>query len=80
MKKFLLSTAVLAVLGLAGCAVDPNYANSYPKVAADRDAEPITGTRLPKPTTEKLVKAVGNKDYKDEQPKSIHNDGPKGAN
>lgn len=77
MNKVLLSAAIMTAIALSGCASDPGRASAYEKVAADRDAETITGSRLPRPTTERLVKSVGNKDFKDEQIKSIHNEGNK---
>ena len=77
MNKYLVSAAVITAIGLAGCASDPGKASGYEKAAAERDAETITGSRLPRPTTERLVKSVGNKDFKDEQIKSIHNEGNK---
>jgi outer membrane lipoprotein SlyB len=77
MNKFLLSAAFMTAIGLSACASDTGTAGAYEKAAADRDAETITGSRLPRPTTERIVKSVGNKDFKDEQIKSIHNEGNK---
>ena len=78
MKKYLASGVIRAVFiaagGLSGCAVDPTYLNVSAKARVETEGEALTGTRLVKPTTERLLKQVGNKDYKDEQIKSIHND------
>lgn len=78
MKKYLANgvpgIALIAAVGLSGCAVDPTYANVSAKSSVDAEADVLTGSRLARPTTERLLKQVGNKDYKDEQIKSIHND------
>ena len=78
MKKYLANgvfgVAFIAACGLSGCAVDPTYANASAKSSSDAEADVLTGSRLARPTTERLLKQVGNKDYKDEQIKSIHND------
>ena len=74
MKKLLACTALVGAFGLGGCAVDPNYQTVGANAAAEGEAEVLTGTRLARPTTERLLKKVGNKDYKDEQIKSLHND------
>ena len=52
--------AVAMVMLLGGClSVDQDYANRT-LLAQGKLA---TGTRLAKPTTERVVKAVGNKEY-----------------
>jgi hypothetical protein len=75
MNKYLASAALIGAFGLGGCAIDPTYQTVSAKTVEEGDAEVLTGTRLARPTTERLLRRVGNKDYKDEQIKSLHNDG-----
>ena len=74
MNKYLASAALIGAFGLNGCAMDPNYQTASANAVEEGDADVLTGTRLARPTTERLLKRVGNKDYRDEQIKSIHND------
>ena len=64
MRKYLLSAAVLGLFALSGCATDPGYAEAK-RVAIEKNGQPdaLTGSRLVKPTTERVVKAVGNNEY-----------------
>lgn len=80
MNKVFASAVLISLFGLGGCAADPTYSASRAKAADSEDVEVLTGTRIPRPTTERLVKGVSNKDYKDEQIKSMYNEPQKGAN
>ena len=65
MNKFLSVGLVVGLLAAGGCAgVDAGYAEAK-KTAAAQGEEPnlLTGSRLSKPTTERVVKAVGNNEY-----------------
>lgn len=65
MDKLLIIVVTSSLLALGGCAgVDPTYADAK-KVATANGDEPnlLTGSRLSKPTTERVVKAVGNNEY-----------------
>jgi len=64
MKKYFAGAVVLSLFALGGCATDPGYAQA--KAAAiekNGQADAITGSRLVKPTTERVVKAIGNNEY-----------------
>ena len=64
-NKLLIIAVTSSLLAFGGCAgVDPTYADSKKAAAANGD-EPnfLTGSRLSKPTTERVVKAVGNNEY-----------------
>ena len=66
MNKFFAVTFLIGIVGSAGCASTAEteaYQKSRVSKAADNDA--LTGSRLVKPTTERMVNAVGNKDYKE---------------
>ncbi len=67
MKKLLVCAVVVGVAGLAGCATTEE-SEAYQKYRASRDAgqETLVGSRLVKPTTERLVKAIGNNEYNQE--------------
>ena len=80
MRKVFASALIVSLFALGGCAADPTYTASRAKVADGEEQDVLTGTRIPRPTTERVVKHIGNKDYKDEQIKSMYNDSPKGAN
>ena len=65
MNKFLSVGLVVGLLAASGCAgVDAGYVEAK-KTAAMQGVEPnlLTGSRLSKPTTERVVKAVGNNEY-----------------
>lgn len=65
MNKVLAGAVVSGLMVVGGCAsVDPSYADAK-KTAAANGEEPnlLTGSRLSKPTTERVVKAVGNNEY-----------------
>ncbi len=75
MNKYLASAIVVGIAGLAGCASTAET-EAYQKYQAARDAgqETLVGSRLIKPTTERLVKAIGNNEYnQDNQHTSIAN-------
>ena len=60
MRKFRVLAMGLAAMLLGGClSVDEDYVNR--KLLAQ--GKLATGTRLAKPTTERVVKAIGNKEY-----------------
>ena len=64
MNKFLCGAAVTVLLATVGCAtVDQNYVDAKRAAAARGEASLLTGTRLTKPTTERVVKSVGNNEY-----------------
>jgi hypothetical protein len=64
MKKYFVSAVVLGLFALGGCATDPNYAKAKAAdIEKNGQADALTGSRLVKPTTERVVKAVGNKEY-----------------
>jgi hypothetical protein len=70
MQKILFGALVLGLMFVGGCAtVDTNYGEAK-KAAAAANGEPslLTGTRLPKPTTERVLKAVGNNEYNETNP------------
>jgi len=64
MNKYLMGAIAIAIAGLAGCATTAET-EAYKKYQASRDAdkETLVGSRLIKPTTERMVKAVGNTEY-----------------
>ena len=65
MNKFLAGAIAFGLLAAGGCAgVDPSYVEAK-QAAAAKGEEPnlLTGSRLSKPTTERVVKAVGNNEY-----------------
>ena len=63
MNKFLLAAVTLSLLATGGCAgVDSSYADAK-KAAAAAEPNLLTGSRLSKPTTERVIKAVGNNEY-----------------
>lgn len=64
MKKYLLGAVVAGLFVVGGCAADPNYAKAKAaEIEKNGQADALTGSRLVKPTTERVVKAVGNKEY-----------------
>jgi hypothetical protein len=80
MTKYFAGAVLIGVVGLAGCA-SPAETEAYRKYQAERDAgkETLVGSRLIKPTTERVVKAVGNDEYNQEnQHTGIANKFPQG--
>jgi len=64
MNKFLCGAALSGLLAMTGCAtVDQSYVDARKAAAARGEAPLLTGTRLTKPTTERVVKSVGNNEY-----------------
>ncbi|MFK3736835.1 hypothetical protein [Massilia sp. TN1-12] len=70
MKAVFTCSILAAALVLAGCATPP-APTSEPAPAAAQGVQPlassatITGSRIPSSRTEKMVSAVGAKDYKE---------------
>ena len=64
MNKVFAGAVLVGLISVAGCAVTPE-GEAYMKYRAAQDAgqEALTGSRLIKPTTERMVGAVGNKEY-----------------
>ena len=64
MNRYFASAIFIGIAGLTGCATTAE-SEAYQKYRAARDAdqETLTGSRLIKPTTERMVGAVGNKEY-----------------
>ena len=62
MNKIFAGAAIIGILGMAGCA-STEEAEAYRKSHAANDKEALTGSRLIKPTTERMVGAIGNKEY-----------------
>ncbi|MEO8102652.1 MAG: hypothetical protein ABI790_09005 [Betaproteobacteria bacterium] len=67
MNKYFTGTLLFAIAGLAGCASTAET-DAYRKSRATPAAgqETLVGSRLVKPTTERIVKAVGNNEYNQE--------------
>ena len=67
MNKYFAGAFLVGLVGSVGCASTTESA-AYRKYQADRDAdrETLLGSRLIKPTTERMVKAVGNEEYNQE--------------
>ena len=64
MNKCLAVAVASALMVAGGCAgVDTNYVEAKKAAAANGEADLLTGTRLAKPTTERVVKAIGNNEY-----------------
>ena len=80
MKKYLALAALFGALGINGCATDTTYAAARARAAVDDEPEILTGTRLPRPTTERILKRVGQQEYKEENIKSISGDAPPKVN
>ena len=61
MKKYFASAVLIGIVGLAGCASTAET-EAYQKYRAARDAdqETLVGSRLVKPTTERIVNVIGN--------------------
>ena len=63
MNNLFMVAAILTLLATGGCAgVDSSYADAK-KAAAAEEPNLLTGSRLSKPTTERVIKAVGNNEY-----------------
>lgn len=65
MNKYIAGGILIGVVGLAGCASTAEteaYQKRY-QAAKDSDQEPLLGSRLIKPTTERIVNVIGNKEY-----------------
>ncbi|MEP7155480.1 MAG: hypothetical protein ABI905_06885 [Betaproteobacteria bacterium] len=64
MKKVWVFAVTASLVGLAGCATKAET-DAYVKYKASQttDGETLTGSRLVKPTTERMVGAIGNKEY-----------------
>jgi len=64
MKKYFAGAVLISLVGMAGCASTAET-EAYRKYRASQDAgqETLTGSRLVKPTTERMVGAIGNKEY-----------------
>jgi len=81
MNKYLASTILIGMVGLAGCASTAET-EAYQKrqlASPDRDKETLTGSRLVKPTTELHVNVVGSKEYNEStQHTGIANKFPQG--
>lgn len=77
MNKYLAGAILIGIVGFTGCASTAET-ESYQKrhqAAKDADQETLVGTRLAKPTTERVVKAVGNNEYnRDNQHRGIANE------
>lgn len=68
MVKYLASIAAVAAIGLSGCATtEPQAAATGQAQAAAPKGEKQTlvGTRLERKTTERIVRSVGNTEYKE---------------
>ncbi len=64
MKKYLAVVFASALMAAGGCAtVDTKYVESKKAAAANGEPDLLTGSRLVKPTTERVVKSVGNNEY-----------------
>jgi hypothetical protein len=68
MKKSVTSLALFATVAVAGCASpDLNYVAQREKMAVMEDSSPLTGSRLNKLSTERILRAVGNKEYNEQR-------------
>ena len=77
MNKYLAGAIFIAIAGLAGCASTAETEAYQKRSQAAKDGEPdiTVGTRLARPTSERLVKAVGNNEYNaDVQHRGIANE------
>jgi hypothetical protein len=72
MNRSITGVILVGVMGLAGCATTAET-ETYQKYRAARDAdqEPLVGSRLVKPTTERIVNVIGNQEYKDSNPYAL---------
>ena len=75
MNKYIAVAVASALMAAGGCAgVDTNYVESKKAAAANGEPDLLTGSRLSKPTTERVVKGVGNNEYNEaNQHRSISN-------
>jgi hypothetical protein len=81
MNKYFAGAILLGVVGLVGCASTAETEAYQKRYLAnpDRDKETLVGSRLVKPTTERIVNVVGNKEYNQEnQHTGIANKFPQG--
>ena len=75
MNRYFAALILSGIAGLAGCA-STSETEGYQQYSAARDAnkEARVGSRLVKPTTERMVSAVGNQEYSElNQHKAIAN-------
>ena len=64
MNRHFAGAFLVGIAGLAGCAsTAETEAYQQNRAAQDRNAEPLVGSRLVKPTTERTVNSVGNQEY-----------------
>ena len=65
MKKYFAGAMVIAIAGVAGCASTAESEAYLRQSHANKDAdkEALVGTRLVKPTTERIVNVIGNQEY-----------------
>jgi len=68
MKKYITSIALSGAVAVTGCAAtDPTYVAQREKMAVMEDSSPLTGSRLNKLSTERILRAVGNKEYNEQR-------------
>jgi hypothetical protein len=81
MNKYFAGAFLVGIAGLTGCASTAEseaYQRRY-LATQDRDKETLVGSRLVKPTTERIVNVVGSKEYNQEnQHTGIANKFPQG--
>lgn len=80
MNRYFVASMLVGIVALTGCASTGDN-EAYRKYQAERDAgkETLVGSRLVKPTTERIVRAVGNVEYnQDNQHTGIANRFPQG--
>jgi hypothetical protein len=67
MKKYVAGAVLIGTFGLTGCATDPAYIAYRQKLAATSDPTPLTGSRVNIDSTERILRAVGNKEYNEQR-------------
>lgn len=68
MKKTVTGIMLIGTVVLTGCATpDAEYIAYKQKLAASGDQTPLTGSLVNKQRTERILRAVGNKEYNEDR-------------